>query len=95
MWINTRDDRFNKAYKKYLGWYISALFTEQNYPRYSPKSTHPIDIHSCSEAIYCLSTLLPSHPELIDLLDNSYNWTMKNMQYRPGEFLYAKKKLLN
>ena len=93
--LKEKDKRYKLAYEKYLEWYINNLYTNDNFPKFTPKSVYPINIHSCSESIYCLSFLLPTHPELSDLLFNSYNWTINNMQYKDGQYIYMNKKFGN
>ena len=93
LWQNTRDMRFKLSYERYLKWYIQNLFEKNMMPKFMPKSTYPIFIHSCTESIYCLATLLPNHNELNDLLYKSYKWTTQNMQYRRGEYIHMIKKV--
>ena len=37
--------------------YTERLFTQNGIPKFTPESTYPIDIHSCTEAILCLCQL--------------------------------------
>lgn len=37
--------------------YLEKLFTENGIPKMTPDSLYPIDVHSCSEAILCVSQL--------------------------------------
>ena len=95
IWFNSGDERYKLAYEKYLKWYINNLYTKDNFPKFTPNSVYPINIHSCSESIYCLSVLLPTHPELSGLLLDSYNWTIDNMQYKDGQYIYMIKNFGN
>lgn len=39
--------------------YLERLFTPEGIPMFTPDSLYPIDIHSCAEALLCLSQLGP------------------------------------
>ena len=92
IWKNTSDVRFRDAYVKYFDWYLKNLFDGGIIPKFTPKSKYPINIHSCAEAILCRATLLPDHPEQAAQLENTVEWTLKNMEYKDGEYTYLIKR---
>jgi hypothetical protein len=57
-------------------------------PKLKPGSKYPINIHSCAEAILCLSTLSEDFPEGLETLKRMTAWTIQNMQDKKGYFYY-------
>lgn len=72
--------------------YLKHLFYENTIPRFQPGHTYPVNIHSCAEAILCLSTLLNDFPEGRETLRNTTLWTIKEMQTNAGWFIYMIKR---
>jgi hypothetical protein len=68
--------------------YIKRFFDASGAPRFTPDRTHPIDIHSCSEAILCLTTLSPIFPDARVLALQTARWTISNMQDGHGFFYH-------
>ena len=68
--------------------YLENLFENKTIPKFRPGSTYPINIHSCAEAILCLSTLSYDFPEGLETLERTTAWTIENMQDKKGFFYY-------
>jgi hypothetical protein len=66
------------------------LFEDKTVPKLRPDSLFPIDIHSCAEAILCMSTLSDVFPDAKEYAGNAFLWTMYNMQDKDGHFYYLK-----
>ena len=89
IWKTTQNKIFEKAYKNYLAFFTNKYFTNEKYLfKFTPNKTFPVDIHSCSEAIITLTTVIKDHPEYLDLLNKSINWTIDNMQSKKGWYIY-------
>ncbi|MDQ1318319.1 MAG: hypothetical protein QG588_1979, partial [Candidatus Poribacteria bacterium] len=80
---------FTKIEKCYY-FYLKHLFEDKMIPKLTPDSKYPINIHSCSEAILCLSTLIDDFPEGLETLKKTTLWTIENMQNKRGFFYYMK-----
>ena len=72
--------------------YINSLIMNKTIPKFQPNRIYPIDIHSCSETILCLSELAPDFPEGLEIAQNCANWTIENLQDDNGYFFYSKRR---
>jgi hypothetical protein len=88
IWKNTEDERFKNAYTKYFKWYLKNLFDDNLIPKFTPKSKFPIDIHSCAEAILCLSTIYNDNPNQKENLLKIIQWVIDTMEYNAGEYKF-------
>ena len=86
--LTGRDDVFT-ALDKCHTHYINSFFENQEIPKLLPHRKHRIDIHSCSESIYCLSLLSQTYPNDLELSDKVLNWTLSNLQDPGGYFYYG------
>jgi hypothetical protein len=86
--LTGRVDVFH-ALEKCLQHYLSNFFLEDRIPKLLPHRIYRIDIHSCSEAIYCLSELSVQFPKCNDLAMNVLSWTIKKLQDKSGYFYYG------
>lgn len=68
--------------------YKENLFEGKTIPKYSPQSKYPINIHSCAEAILCMSALGDLFPDTREYAGQVFQWTKKNMQTKSGWFIY-------
>ncbi len=73
-----------------LDFYKTHLFLDDGTPRLTDKSTFPIDIHSCAQAIITFSELTEFQPESKKMAEKVANWTITNMQDLSGYFYYRK-----
>lgn len=69
--------------------YITNFFEDKQIPKLLPNRKYRIDIHSCAEAINCISVLSETYPEHFALARNVLNWTIKNLQDPEGYFYYG------
>lgn len=92
IWKHTADDRFEKAYKRYLDWYIVNMFQDDVIPKFTPNSLYPINIHSCAEAILCHATLLKDHPNFKSKIAQIMEQVIRTMEYEPGAYTHVIKK---
>ena len=88
----TKDKILFSRIKNCYRHYLQNLFEERTIPKITPEHTYPVDIHSCAEAILCLSTLLSDFPEGKETLINTTLWTIREMQTKKGWFIYMIKK---
>jgi hypothetical protein len=77
-----------KSFQRYLTYYLGIFFQNETIPKFTPISLYPINIHSCSESIICLSILARTFPICKPYLEKVYNWTLQNMRNRDGSFIY-------
>ncbi|GAF93623.1 unnamed protein product, partial [marine sediment metagenome] len=84
----TRTPEVLEALSKGYRFYKESLFEDKTIPKLRPDSIFPVDIHSCSEAILCMSTLSDIFPEALEYAENAFLWTRDNMQDEDGHFYY-------
>jgi len=93
LWKITGDENFRKAYLSYLVFYKNNFIGENAFPKMTPRDYFPVNIHSCAEAILLTSTLSEDHAECRNLAKDFFQWTIKNMQIRPGQYRYMIRKM--
>jgi hypothetical protein len=81
-WENALDRGFQ--------YYIMHLLDPSGLSRLTPDNPYPVDIHSCAEAILCLTQLKPRYQQAEMLLLATTTWTLHNMQASDGHFYYRK-----
>ena len=84
----TGDQQVKRALDSGYAYYTTNLFEDGIVPKLTYRKTYPIDIHSCSEAILCLSTLSNEYPNAKKMLSKVMQWVIENMQDREGYFYY-------
>lgn len=70
--------------------YVERLLDPSGLPKLTPKKAYPVDIHSCAEAILCLTQLWRRYPEAATRLLDTIGWTLREMQAPDGHFYYRK-----
>lgn len=85
---STGDKRILEALSKGYQFYRDNLFEDKRVPKLKPDSTYPINIHSCAEAILCMSTLSDLFLDALEYAQNAFLWTKENMQTKEGWFIY-------
>lgn len=88
IWKLLGEERIHKAVSKYYRFYLDNLFKDKTIPKITPQKSYPVNIHSCAESILCNSLLQNDFSEGKEYLENSLNWTIKNMQTKEGWFIY-------
>ena len=49
----TKGKKYQKAFEEYYSFYERNFFAQDGFPKFSPDSLYPIDIHTCAESILC------------------------------------------
>lgn len=80
-------DLFSRTKKCYQH-YLNNFFENDTIPKLKPDRKYPINIHSCAEAILCLSMLSEDFSEGLEILERTAIWTIENMQDKRGYFYY-------
>jgi hypothetical protein len=70
--------------------YREQLFTPDGLPKHTEHDLYPIDIHSCAEAIICLTTLRERFPDGLDPARRIAQWTAEQMLAPDGHFYYRR-----
>ena len=87
------DNEIMEAYKRYYSFY-KKYFINKFIINYRPNKKYPIDIHSCSEAIICNSTiengLFSNESWLYDILE----WINEKMLDKNKLYIYQIRKIL-
>jgi hypothetical protein len=86
--LSGRKDVFNAMERCYYH-YTTHFFEERQIPKLLPDRKYRIDIHSCAEAINCISVLSETYPDQLPLARNVLEWTVKNLQDPEGYFYYG------
>ena len=79
-----------KSLDEGFDFYLHNLLESTGLAKFSPKRPYPVDIHSCSEAILCLSALADRFTMASERLSEVTNWVLENMQAGDGHFYYRK-----
>ncbi|MBI2830685.1 MAG: hypothetical protein HYX79_00310 [Chloroflexi bacterium] len=87
---NTGDKKVLEALSRGYRFYRDNLFEDGRIPKFRPELKFPINIHSCAEAILCMSTLSSLFPDALEYAQNTFEWTRDNMQSRDGYFYYMR-----
>ncbi len=95
IWKLTGEERVYRAVERYYRFYLTNFFKDKAIPKITPKSTYPINIHACAEALLCNATLASDFPEGQEYLANATRWVIENMQDGRGYFHYMIKKIKN
>jgi len=88
IWKLTKREDVYFVLKKGYHFYIENFF-EGPIPKLKPEQKYRIDIHSCAEAVICLSTLEEIFPESCNRAQKVLNWTINNLQDTSGYFYYG------
>ena len=87
----TKNPLFINAVDRYYKYYLSN-FIEDNGKQIRikmyPHSVHPINVHSCAEALLLNSTMASIYPEAQNLLEPILHWINKMMQSENGYYYY-------
>ena len=71
-------------------YYIHNLFDDDCIPRRTDKKRYPVDIHSCAEAIICLSQLSNRYKDAANKALAVAQWTFEHMRHQSGYFYYRR-----
>jgi hypothetical protein len=70
--------------------YTRNLFDEGHVPRLTDANRYPVDIHSCAEAILCLSQLARRYDDALVRAQAVAEWTLAHMRHPSGYFFYRR-----
>jgi len=84
----TEDEELFLKFRKCYRHYCHNLFEDKTIPKFTPEDKYPINIHSCAEAILCMSILHDIFPDALEYAHNVFLWTKNNMQTKDGWFIY-------
>lgn len=82
-------DEFEESWKRYYNFYREHFF-ERNAVKIKPNNLYPINIHGCSEAILCNSSINEVFDE--KFVKDIINWVNKKMLYKKCKYRYMIKK---
>jgi len=86
-----RNEDFERALKKGVGYYQERFFLEDGRAKYFPHSLYPIDVHCSAQGIVTLLKCRDWGADR-DLCARVLRWMIDNMQDRKGFFYYQKKR---
>ena len=89
IWILSSREEIFKAMELCFRHYTANFFEDRQIPKLLPDRKYRIDIHSCAEAIHCISVLANTFPDQFKLAGNVLNWTVENLQDPEGYFYYG------
>ncbi|MCK4747414.1 MAG: hypothetical protein KAT15_10275 [Bacteroidales bacterium] len=89
IWKLTGREDVMQSLEKCLYHYTANFFIDDRIPKLLPHRKYRIDIHSCAEAVYCLSELSVQFPQHMGLARNVLSWTLENLQDISGYFYYG------
>jgi uncharacterized protein YyaL (SSP411 family) len=84
-WPDLREP-LDRAY----AFYMERLFDQGRIPRITDARCYPIDIHSCAEAILCLSQLADRYEEALQRAQAVAEWALCHMRHPAGYFYYRR-----
>jgi rhamnogalacturonyl hydrolase YesR len=70
--------------------YIHHLFDEEAIPHLTEARRYPVDIHSCAEAILCLTQLSDRYDDAWERAQAVTRWTLAHMRDPAGYFYYRR-----
>jgi hypothetical protein len=87
--VSERTD-WETALERGFRYYAGHLLDPSGLPKLKAERAYPVDIHSCAEAILCLTQLSRRYPEVVKSLSSVLRWTLSEMQSPDGHFYYRK-----
>jgi 1,2-phenylacetyl-CoA epoxidase catalytic subunit len=91
---NTCDTTFQEYIDKGWAYYTAHFFEADGKPKYYHNKTYPIDIH-CPAQVIVTASKLKQFKKQENLLKNTLDWTIDNMQSKKGYFYYQYRKGLS
>jgi len=93
IWKLTNLDYIKNGWQKYFEFYLNNMFNKNGIPKLTENSYYPVNIHSIAESILCLSTLNEYYKNLDDKIEKILKFTIKELEFKNGEYCYLIKKL--
>jgi hypothetical protein len=88
IWQITREGVVKKSLDRGLDFYLKNLLEDDFLPKSSPKSLHPLDIHSFAHAIIFFSRIGNLFPQSPEIAQKIARWAIDNFQDRETSFFY-------
>jgi len=79
-----------QALDRGYAFYTQHLFKNECIPCRTETNCYPMDIHSCAEAILCLSQLSGRYPDALARAQAVARWTLTHMRHPTGYFFYRR-----
>ena len=79
-----------QALDRGYAFYRQHLLKSDCIPCRTESACYPIDIHSCAEAILCLSQLSDRYPDALPRAQGVAHWTLTRMRHPTGYFFYRR-----
>jgi hypothetical protein len=86
----TRDGTFDDCIGRGHAYYSSTFFDRSGAPKYFHNRLHPIDIHSCSQAILHFCAFADEDPSALGRALAMYRWTQENMTAEDGSYYFQR-----
>lgn len=94
LYTSTGWEDLREALDRGYRYYVNHLFADRRIPRLTETSRYPVDIHSCAEAILCLSQLANRYDDALDRALAVADWTLDHMRHPDGFFFYRRYRFL-
>ena len=88
IWKITHDSEIKACLDRCYDHYLANFFDEGR-PRFKPDRKFPIDIHSVSETIICLSELSETYPQGREQVEKTLDFAIKELQDANGYFYHG------
>jgi hypothetical protein len=83
---STHEDFILEPLRRGYSFYLEKLFTIKGVPKYTPDALYPIDVHSLSEAILCL-TQISFNLKDQELIEKVLNFSLNNLLTKQGYYI--------
>lgn len=88
----TNDQSLLPKLKECYNHYLANFFLNDGIPKFQPQRIYPVEIHSCAEAILCLSELSDTFPQGMEMAHKVVNYTLNHLRNSEGYFYHAVRK---
>jgi hypothetical protein len=92
IWKISNLDYIKESWEKYVNFYLNNMFDKDGIPKLTKENYYPINIHSISESILCLSTLNEYYKNFNDKIERIINFSNKELEFKKGQYCYLIKK---
>ena len=89
IWKLTGREDVKQSLDKCVRHYTENFFEDNRIPWLLPHRKYRVDIHSCAEAITCLSVISEDYPGTAELAGNVVEWTVNELRDPSGFFYYG------
>jgi len=89
LWKHTGREDIRRSMERCYKHYMEHFFEDGQIPRLILQRKYRIDIHSCAEAVICLSELHDTFPGAGARAERVLNWTLEHLRSKKGYFYYG------